>query len=301
MSTEINFPNLNIYLENVGKSINIFGYEIAYYGIVIAIGMILGVSLVMWMVVKDGLDADAVFDLALVTIILGVIGARVYYVVFSWEYYKDDLISVFNVRQGGLAIYGGILFGMFAVILMCRIKRISFFRMGDIAVCGVLVGQICGRWGNFFNREVFGGYTNNIFAMELPLNAIRSMSDVTDEMLENARVVDDVTYIQVHPTFLYESLWNVAVLIILLLFFKYFRRFYGQMTCLYMILYGVGRIWIEAVRTDQLMFLNTGIPVSQIVAVLLILSFGTIYAILFIRSKKKGLLAVDSESCSEGE
>lgn len=136
--------------------------------------------------------------------------------VFAWDYYKDNLLSVFNIRQGGLAIYGGVLAGVLTAYIMCRIKKIPFLQFADLAAPGLLVGQILGRWGNFFNREAFGQYTDGLFAMELPLNAVRSMDDITQEMLAHARVADGVTYVQVHPTFLYESLWNLALLIFIL-------------------------------------------------------------------------------------
>ncbi len=298
MTNSINFPNLNIYLDNVGKSIDIGGFSIAYYGIVIAIGMVLAVSLVLKLSKMDGLDDDAVFDLALVTIVSGVVGARLYYVAFSWSYYKDDLISILNLRQGGLAIYGGILFGIAAIVAMCKVKKIEIFRMLDIAACGVLVGQILGRWGNFFNREVFGGYTDNLLAMELPLDAIRSMDDVTEAMLANARVVDGVTYIQVHPTFLYESLWNLAILIALLIYFKR-RRFFGELTLYYMFFYGLGRAWIEQVRTDQLKLWGTNIPVSQALAIVIMIASVVLYVILWRRHKRQPLEAADAGSSSK--
>lgn len=197
MNMDINFPNLHIYLEHVGKNINVFGITIAYYGMIIALGMLLGVSLILHRAKKDGLDPDQCLDICIFTIIFAVIGARIYYVVFAWDYYKDNLLSVFNIRQGGLAIYGGVLAGVLTAYIMCRIKKIPFLQFADLAAPGLLVGQILGRWGNFFNREAFGQYTDGLFAMELPLNAVRSMDDITQEMLAHARVADGVTYVQV--------------------------------------------------------------------------------------------------------
>lgn len=270
MNTDINFPNLHIYLEHVGKSVNIFGFDIAYYGIIIALGMLLAVGLIMYLAKKAGINEDFCMDVCIYGILFGVIGARVYYVIFAWDIYKDNLLDIFNLREGGLAIYGGVLAGMATCILLCRKKKVSFLRMADCVVPGVLVGQIVGRWGNFFNREVFGQYTDNLFAMELPINAVRSMEDVTREMLEHARVADGVTYIQVHPTFLYESVWNLVLLIFLLCYFKR-KKFDGELFCYYLFFYGVGRFIIEGVRTDQLKLWNTDIPVSQALAGVLML------------------------------
>ena len=216
------------------------------------------------------------------------IGARIYYVAFAWDYYKDNLLSVFNIRQGGLAIYGGVLAGILTVYIMCRIKKISFLQFTDLAAPGLLVGQILGRWGNFFNREAFGQYTDGLFAMELPLNAIRSMDDVTQEMLAHARVVDGVSYIQVHPTFLYESLWNLAVLVFILLMTKH-KKFHGEFFCFYLFFYGMGRFWIEGLRTDQLKMWITGFPVSQALAVVLMAISAVLFVVRYRSEKKKGM------------
>ena len=283
MNTDINFPNLHIYLKNVGKSVDIFGFSIAYYGIIIAIGMLLSILLIMYRGKKAGIDEDAGLDVCIYSLVFGIIGARLYYVAFQWDLYKDNLLQIFNLREGGLAIYGGVLAGMVACIVVCKCKKLSFFQVADIVMPGVLVGQIMGRWGNFFNREVFGGYTNNIFAMELPLNAVRSMDDITQEMISHGRMVGDVMYVQVHPTFLYESLWNLVLLIFLLWYTKR-KKFDGELFFDYLFFYGLGRFWIEGVRTDQLKLWGTGIPVSQVVAVVMMIV--SVIAYVIIKKKK---------------
>ena len=288
MNMDINFPNLHIYLKHVGKGVEIFGFPIAFYGMVIALGMVLGVSLILHRAKKDGLDPDQCLDICIFTIIFAVIGARIYYVAFAWDYYKDNLLSIFNIRQGGLAIYGGVLAGIVTVYIMCRIKKISFLQFTDLAAPGLLVGQILGRWGNFFNREAFGQYTDGLFAMELPLNAIRSMDDVTQEMLAHARVVDGVSYIQVHPTFLYESLWNLALLLFILLMTKH-KKFHGEFFCFYLFFYGMGRFWIEGLRTDQLKMWITGFPVSQALAVVLMAVSAVLFVVKYRNVKKQGM------------
>ena len=282
MNMDINFPNLHIYLKHVGKGVEIFGFPIAFYGMLIALGMVLGVSLILHRAKKDGLDPDQCLDICIFTIIFAVIGARIYYVAFAWDYYKDNLLSVFNIRQGGLAIYGGVLAGILTVYIMCRIKKISFLQFTDLAAPGLLVGQILGRWGNFFNREAFGQYTDGLFAMELPLNAIRSMDDVTQEMLAHARVVDGVSYIQVHPTFLYESAWCLLVLAFLF-WYRHRQKFQGEIFLVYLAGYGLGRFWIEGLRTDQLLIPGIGIPVSRVLALIL---FVGATAIIIVQRKK---------------
>ena len=178
----INFPHLHIYLHHVGKNIMIGNFSVAYYGIVIAIGMLAGLGIACWMAKRTGQKTDTYFDLALVAIICSVIGARVYYVIFRWDLYKDDLLSVFNLRQGGLAIYGGVIAAIITVFVFSRVRKLSMGLLCDTAGLGLVLGQVIGRWGNFFNREAFGGYTDGLFAMQLPLSAVRS-SDVTDSLL----------------------------------------------------------------------------------------------------------------------
>ena len=267
MTMNIDFPNLGIHLEHVGKTISVFGFEIAYYGIVIGLSVVAGILMAAHLAKKTGQDPDIYYDLAIYAVILSVIGARLYYVIFSWEYYKDDLLSIFNLREGGLAIYGGVIAAVITVAVYCKIKKLSFGVLVDTASPGLILGQIMGRWGNFFNREAFGEYTDSLFAMRLPLDAVRS-SDVTDMMRRNIEVLDGINYIQVHPTFLYESLWNVGVLLIMLWWRKY-KKFDGEILLTYLFGYGVGRFWIEGLRTDQLLIPGTGVAVSQVLAILM--------------------------------
>lgn len=268
MDYNINFPNLHIYLERVGKNIMIGDFAIAYYGIIIALGMLLGIKMACVMAKKTGQNPEVYTDLALSAIICSVIGARVYYVIFRWDEYKDNLINIFNIRQGGLAIYGAVIAAIITVFIYSKIKKISFGVLCDTAGLGLILGQAIGRWGNFFNREVFGGYTDNLFAMQLPVSAVRS-SDITEELWEHLVVEGGVEYIQVHPTFLYESLWNFALLIVLIWFTKY-KQFDGEVFLLYIFGYGVGRFWIEGIRTDQLKLPWVDYPVSQALAALMV-------------------------------
>lgn len=264
MDMEINFPNLGIYLDHVGKSISIFGFSIAYYGIVIVTGMMIAIWIAQREAKRTGQNPEQYLDLAMIGIAAGILGARIYYVIFAWDYYKDDLLSIFNIRQGGLAIYGGIIGACIAVVIYSRKKKQNFSLLMDTASMSIVFGQIMGRWGNFFNREAFGDYTNNLFAMQLPVSAVRA-NEITQKMWDHVVTVNGVEYIQVHPTFLYESLWNVGVLLFLFWFRKR-KKFNGEVFLMYLIGYGLGRIWIEGLRTDQLLLPVVGLPVSQLLS-----------------------------------
>ena len=264
MDMEINFPNLGIYLDHVGKNISIFGFSIAYYGIVIVTGMMIAIWIAQREAKRTGQNPEQFLDLAMIGIAAGILGARIYYVIFAWDYYKDDLLSIFNIRQGGLAIYGGIIGACIAVVIYSRKKKQNFSLLMDTASMSIVFGQIMGRWGNFFNREAFGDYTNNLFAMQLPVSAVRA-NEITQKMWDHVVTVNGVEYIQVHPTFLYESLWNVGVLLFLFWFRKR-KKFNGEVFLMYLIGYGLGRIWIEGLRTDQLLLPVVGLPVSQLLS-----------------------------------
>jgi len=269
MTMSINFPNLGIYLENVGKSIDVFGFEIAFYGITIGLGVMAGILMAAHEAKRTNQNPETYYDLAMYAVIISIIGARIYYVVFSWEHYKDNLLSIFNLRQGGLAIYGGVIAAIITVFVFAKVKKLSFGQLCDTAGLGLILGQIIGRWGNFFNREAFGEYTDGLFAMQLPYDAVRS-SDVTALMMENMELIDGIAYIQVHPTFLYESLWNLGVLLFLLWWRKH-KKFEGEIFLMYLFGYGVGRFWIEGLRTDQLLLPGVGLPASQVLAVILVI------------------------------
>lgn len=269
MHTFIDFPHLGIHLENVGKTITLFGIDIAYYGITIAIGMLAGIFVATQVAKRIGQKQDDYVDLAIFGIIFGVIGARIYFVIFSWDMYKDNLLEIFNTRHGGLAIYGGVIAAVITVFVVAHVKKIPVGLMLDTGGCGLITGQMIGRWGNFFNREAFGEYTDGLFAMRLPLDAVRS-GDVTEKMREHMETIDGVSCIQVSPTFLYESVWCLLVLILLLVYTRH-KRFNGEVFLIYLAGYGAGRFWIESLRTDQLLLPGTAIPVSQLLAGVLVI------------------------------
>lgn len=291
VNSDIRFPNLGIVLRHVPKGFTIFGFEIALYGVVIAIGMICGVMLAAWHARRTGQDPELYFDFALYGIIISVIGARLYYVAFAWDEFKDNPISILNLRTGGLAIYGGVIAAALTGIVYSKRKKVSFFRLADTGVLGLLIGQIIGRWGNFFNREAFGKFTDSLFAMQLNLADVGSdytcslstlaaryanRPDAYErivEIREKVQVVDGISYIQVHPTFLYESLWNLGLLILLILYSKH-KKFEGELLLLYLAGYGLGRVWIEGLRTDQLFLWGSPVAVSQALSALLVVGAG---------------------------
>ena len=262
--SDIAFPHLGIYLNNVPRSFSVFGFQIALYGVIIGIGVICGVLMAAHVSKKENMDPDMIWDFAIYAIIFSIIGARIYYVVFEWDMYKDNLLAVFNLRNGGLAIYGAVIAAFLTLFIYTRIKKQSFLQMVDVCVPGLILGQAIGRWGNFTNREVFGGYTDNLLAMRLPIDAVRAR-DITEQLRAHIIAVNGVDYIQVHPTFLYESLWNLLILCLMLIYQRH-KKFNGEIWLLYLGGYGLGRFWIEAIRTDQLYLTGTSIPVSQLVA-----------------------------------
>lgn len=269
MGADIRFPNLGIEIGHLGKNISIGGLTIAYYGIIIAFGMICGYLMASWQAKRTGQDSDMYLDLTLWDIVFAVIGARIYYVVFNWSYYKDNLSEIINTRGGGLAIYGGVIAGVITTFVFSKIRKVSFWKLTDTACAGLLVGQIIGRWGNFFNREAFGEFTDNLFAMQIKMSDV-FQANLNKSIADDVVIVDGVKYIQVHPTFLYESLWNVMVLIVILILTKR-KKYDGQLFLIYIFGYGCGRFWIEGLRTDQLIMFNTGIAVSQALSAVMVI------------------------------
>ncbi len=285
MAPDIRFPHLGIEIASLGKGITIGGFTIAFYGMIIAFGMVMGYLMTAFQAKRTGQEPDLYLDLALWDIVFAVIGARIYYVIFTWDYYKDNLLQIFNTRGGGLAIYGGVIAGVITTIIFGKVRKQNFFQLLDTACIGLITGQIIGRWGNFCNREAFGGYTNGLFAMQLKQSDVAA-SNLTHSVLKHAVEIDGTRYIQVHPTFLYESFWNIGVLIILLLFTKH-RKYNGQIFLIYLLGYGLGRVWIEGLRTDQLIFFGTGVAVSQVLSGVLVVASAAILIYRFVKARQK--------------
>lgn len=267
--------------------------------------MLLGYFITEWMAKRTGQNKELYLDFALYAIVFSVIGARIYYVIFEWDKFKDEPLSILNLRTGGLAIFGGIIAAVLTAIIYCRIKKYSFWLLADTACIGLVTGQIVGRWGNFFNREAFGRYTNSLFAMQLDRRSVdyvftdrvsvqglkqiyAGRQEALQRILEirsNLVLVDGVEYIQVHPTFLYESVWNLCLLIFLILYTKR-KRFDGEIALLYFAGYSLGRLWIEGLRTDQLFLWGTELAISQLLSGILLLASAVILIWMRRRARK---------------
>lgn len=277
MTPEVWFPNLGIEIKHLSRvALSILGFDVYWYGLIIGSAIMLAVMLVMHEAKRTGQNPDEYLDFGIYTIIISIIGARLYYVIFTWDDYKNNLIKIFALREGGLAIYGAVLTGIVCGIIYSRKKKKNFWLMADTILPSVLLGQLLGRWGNFFNREAFGGYTDGLFAMRYLKEQVMD-SNISADILSKVVNINGAEYIQVHPTFLYESLWNLALFIGLILLRKYGKKFNGQIGALYVIGYGIGRFWIEGLRTDQLVIGSTGIAVSQVVSVILVIIGIAIY------------------------
>lgn len=277
---EIWFPNLGIEIDHLSRTaFTVFGQDIYWYGIFIGLGVILGVLLALHEAKRTGQNPDTYLDFIIYAMIISIIGARLYYVIFSWDFYSQHPEKIFAIREGGLAIYGGIIGGVLTAIVYSRVKKKNFWVMADTMAPSLILGQMLGRWGNFFNKEAFGGFTDNLFAMRYQLSQVRA-SDVTTDILQNLVTVNGVDYIQVHPTFLYESMWSLCVFIILLILQRK-KKFDGQVCATYFFGYALGRVWIEGLRTDQLCIGK--VPVSQALSAVLIVAS----VVLYIYCKKK--------------
>lgn len=283
VAPDIIFPNLGIEIKNISPvAFSVFGLDVYWYGLIIGFGILAGLIIAMNLAKRNGIDEALYPDFLIYALIVSVICARIYYVLFSWDSYKDDLLKIFAFREGGLAIYGAVIGAVITLIIFSKYKKVDFWNFADTAVPGLILGQSIGRWGNFVNMEAFGGYTENTLAMMLKRTEAKY---VPSQLLENIKTVGGVEYIQVHPTFLYESLWNLAVLIILLVYFKK-RKFKGEIFGLYLLGYGLGRVWIEGLRTDQLLIGSSTIPVSQLLAGVLILS-SAVFIVIKRRKQSK--------------
>lgn len=277
----IRFPNLG-WEFNLPTGFYIGSFEIRFYGLIIAIGLLSGALLAYHEAKRTGQKVDDYIDYTFFAVIGALVCARIYYVAFEWDYYSQHPKEIFDIRGGGIAIYGAVIGGAIALFIFSKVKRLKFFKMADTIIPGLLIGQIIGRWGNFFNREAFGGFTDNLLAMQLPLKDVAA-DTVNSSMMV---MVDGVQYVQVHPTFLYESVLNIIVLTLILVF-RDKKKFYGETLCRYFIGYGIVRFFVEGLRTDQLQFGN-GLAVSQILSiVLVVIGLGvTIFMHVKLRGKE---------------
>lgn len=284
-SHDVVFPNLGIEIENLSNvAFTIFGIDIYWYGILIVSGVIGGLLLARLRAKQNGEDPEIYSDFLLYGLLAAIIGARLYYVVFSWDSYKGDLTKIFDLRSGGLAIYGGVIFAFLALYIFAKRKKLDFRQMGDTAVPGLALGQVVGRIGNFMNMEAFGGPTDSVFAMAL--NADKAKIPVTMRQYIGPLEGYEGSYLVVQPTFAYEALWNIGVIIVLMFYTKH-KKFQGEIVLWYLMLYGIGRGWIEGLRTDQLIIGNTGMAVSQVLAILMAIVSFSIILFMHLRIRKQ--------------
>ena len=269
MEMSIRFPGINLILSYVPRSFQIFGMEFTIYGVLIAVGALLGMGLVTLEAKRNGEDQNKYLDMMIISLLASVIGSRLFYVVFSWELYRGNFRGILDFRNGGYAFYGGLLAGIIAAAIFCRIVKMNFWQMADSVSLGILLGQIIGRWGNFFNRESFGEYAELPWAMQLPISAVRS-GEVSGNMRDNLLTINGISYIQVQPVFLYESLWCL-ILFLVLLALRRKKKFEGELFMLYLAGYGLGRFFFEWLRTDKLYIPGTKIGISLVISAVLFL------------------------------
>ena len=289
----VQFPGLGLSFHLNRVAFTIGGVSIYWYGVCIAVGLCLALIFAFRHSLEFGVDPDSMVDVILIGVVLGIISARAYYVAMA-PFKYENIWEMIAIRDGGLAIYGGIIGGFLFGGLACKWRGVPVLPMFDLTAMGFLIGQGCGRWGNFFNKEAFGGYTDNLFAMRYQLSQVRA-SDVTTDILQNLVTVNGVDYIQVHPTFLYESMWSLCVFIILLILQRK-KKFDGQVCATYFFGYALGRVWIEGLRTDQLCIGN--VPVSQALSAVLIIASVVLY---FYCKKKAAAVPVTEGAKAETE
>lgn len=281
MTKYLSFPGLGIEPFHISDTaFSVFGLDIKWYGIIITVGMILAFFVARAGAKKEGITDDDIYDITLLCIVFGIVGARLYYVLFklsdfvakdgsAWENVKDTFVAIVNVRSGGLAIYGGLLAGLITAFVVMRIKKIRFPVLLDVAAPAALVGQILGRWGNFVNVEAYGGVTSLPWRMGIHIASGEAGEWISERF--------------VHPTFLYESLWNLAAFVLILCFYKK-KKYNGQVFLFYAAWYGLGRFFIEGLRTDSLML--GSVRISQLVAAVTFVVCAVLFVLFTVKTPK---------------
>lgn len=291
MKPEIYFPNLGIKISNLNRvAFEIFGQKIYWYGIIIVSSIILGYFLIDKRLRKQGEKIDDYLNLIIACLIFSIIGARLYYVVFSFDSYKDNIAKIFDLRNGGIAIYGAVIAILLTTFIYSKIKKKDIFKLYDLFIPYLLLGQAFGRWGNFINKEAFGGYTDNLFAMALRKDTVRY---IPESLMGTEVFYEGIEYIKVHPTFFYESICSFLLFAFLIWYRNNKQKFNGELFCIYLLGYSTYRFFIEGLRTDQL---KIGfIPISQIVAIVLILISVIIYLKLYKKNEKVKQTKIDKD------
>ncbi|MDP4094904.1 MAG: prolipoprotein diacylglyceryl transferase [Bacillota bacterium] len=290
----VGFPGLGIDKIAVHQvAFKIFGIDIYWYGIILAVAFLTAVLLGMKHSKRFGFVPDNVIDLVIFAAPVSIIFARAYYVIFNWDLYKNNFWDVFNTRKGGIAIYGALIGAVLTAYVFAKVKKLKVLELFDFCIPYVVLAQAIGRWGNFVNIEAFGRNTNLPWRMAVPPER------VTDMLASNnpANAVGNINpNLPVHPTFLYESLWDIGVFLILIWFRKR-KKLSGEVFTLYLILYGIGRAWVEGLRIDSLIIPGTSIRVSQLLAVILAFAF----AVLFLERRRRAAVAAANQEVPIGQ
>ncbi len=274
----VQFPGLGISMTIDSIAFSIGDFKVYWYGIIIGIGFVLALLFALRNLKRFGIKADGFIDCVLAGLVFGIIGARLFYVIFRWDYYAQHLDELFAVHNGGLAIYGGVIGALVSGCIVARIKKLPIPAVLDITMMGFLIGQGIGRWGNFFNQEAFGTATDLPWRM----------------------VSENTGGVGVHPCFLYESLWCLLGFFLLWMFSRRFRRYDGQIFLLYMVWYGIERMIVEGLRTDSLYTPFLGLRVSQVIAAVTALT-GIVLLIVFRKRTYKAVDHIDDDNASENE
>lgn len=276
----LSFPKLGIEIPVYSTAFTVFGIEIKWYGIMIGLGLLLAVIYCFRKMKEAGIDSDRATDAVFGGFIGAIVGARLYYVFMMWDDYKGDIKAIFSIRDGGLAIYGGLIGALLVGLTIARIRKVKLFPLLDLAGMGFLIGQTFGRWGNFFNHECFGRNTTLPWGMTSP-RIEAALNSNAGSIFNSTGVSVDPT-LPVHPCFLYESLWCLIGFLILHFYYKH-RKFDGEIFAMYVFWYGLGRFFIEGLRTDSLMVGH--LRISQFVAAVSVIA--AFIVIIVVRSKIK--------------
>ena len=281
--TQVTFKGID-HIFNVSSvfcefSIGNHDFSIKWYGVIIAFGFLLAVLFGGRTAYKWKTDLNKMLDVLIYGTFAAIIGARLYYCIFNWDVYRNNPVKIFYIWEGGLAIYGGIIGGILAAFVVCKIEKLNFANLLDMAGMSLLIGQGIGRWGNYANQEAFGANTDGSFGM--------MSSKVTEYIISHQAQLPGVDpYTPVHPTFFYESVWNIAGFLLLFLMCKKFRKFSGQIFLSYGIWYGIGRMIIEGLRTDSLYIGDTNIRVSQLLSSVIVIVCSAIMIVMIIKHIK---------------
>lgn len=286
MNTSVRFPNLNIDFGFVGRSVSVFGFELTFFGLLTAAGMLLGLAVMIFVAKKQKEDPNLCLEAMIPAFLGGVLGARLMYVALNRELFTGkSIMELVDIRNGGMSIYGGILGGILVGAVYCKIRKISFAQVADTASMGLLTTQIIAVWGNFFNREGFGEYTDSLLAMQIPADAV-GRAQISELMTDHLAEADGISWIQVHPLFLYESIWCLVLFLVLLLYTKH-RKYPGEILLRYLAGYSLGMAGIEFFRPEPMIVPGTEIPVLTCILLALAVILGITASVRRSLTKKR--------------